>query len=192
MNKYKIIALIGESGSGKDAMLKEFMSQYPECHKIVTSTSRPPRENEIDGIHYHFHDTYGLYTKIIEGLTIENTSFNDWFYATCFSDLDEDKINIGVFNPAAVQQLKKRNDCETLIVYVRVPDKERLLRQLNREVDPNVEEIVRRATADFNDFKGIELKVDLLAMPNSTIHDLRSAPRVIMSAFEAQLAEGQN
>jgi hypothetical protein len=75
---------------------------------------------------------------------------------------------------------------------VRVPDKERLLRQLNREVDPNVEEIVRRAAADFNDFKGIELKVDLLEMPNSTIHDLRSAPRVIMSAFEAQLAEGQN
>lgn len=40
---------------------------------------------------------------------------------------------------------------------MRTPDKERLLRQLNREDNPNVREIVRRFDADWVDFDCADL-----------------------------------
>ena len=46
---------MGESGSGKDTVLKETLIQYPELHKIITSTSRPRREKEIDGVNYFYY-----------------------------------------------------------------------------------------------------------------------------------------
>ena len=36
MNKYKIIALIGEAGSGKDTLLKEILKEYPNLHEIIS------------------------------------------------------------------------------------------------------------------------------------------------------------
>lgn len=51
----KIIAIIGEAGSGKDYLVKKLIFNYPDLfHEIVSCTTRPRRENEIDGIHYHF------------------------------------------------------------------------------------------------------------------------------------------
>ena len=50
---YKIAAIIGEAGSGKDTIINQSLLQHPEIfHKIINYTSRPKRENEIDGSDY--------------------------------------------------------------------------------------------------------------------------------------------
>ena len=57
MNKYKIIALFGPAGSGKDYIQKKVMETgwgKEHLHEIISCTTRPPRENEKDGIDYHF------------------------------------------------------------------------------------------------------------------------------------------
>ena len=49
MDKYKIIALCGPTGSGKDYILSRlFETIYGKMHlhKIITSTTRPPRVYE--------------------------------------------------------------------------------------------------------------------------------------------------
>ena len=51
---YKIIALIGEAGSGKDTILKETLRHDSSLHKIINSTTREPREGEEEGINYFF------------------------------------------------------------------------------------------------------------------------------------------
>lgn len=53
-DKYRIIALIGESGSGKDHLLKALTNSHPEYNKIINYTSRPQRDKEINGVNYHF------------------------------------------------------------------------------------------------------------------------------------------
>jgi guanylate kinase len=130
MSKYKIVALIGESGCGKDTILNRVVSEYRHIfHKIITSTTRPPREREVGGFHYHFYNNNeDFIKKINSGDTIEHSVFNDWYYGTCKDDLNINKINIGVFNPTAVRALLKNEDCDVLVLYVRVSDKERLLR----------------------------------------------------------------
>lgn len=53
--KYKIIALIGEAGSGKDRALKEILKKENNSfNEIIHTTTRPPREKEVDGKNYYF------------------------------------------------------------------------------------------------------------------------------------------
>ena len=55
MNKIKILAIVGKSGAGKDHILKCLkMCPIDKVNYIVSSTTRPPREGEVDGVHYHF------------------------------------------------------------------------------------------------------------------------------------------
>ena len=65
--------------------------------------------------------------------------------------LDKNKINIGVFNPEGIKNLQ-RNDINLIVYRIVAPAKTRLLRQLNREENPDVDEIIRRFHTDNLDF----------------------------------------
>ena len=42
---YKIIAIIGEAGAGKDTLMQAFLKQH-DFHEIISCTTRPHREGE--------------------------------------------------------------------------------------------------------------------------------------------------
>jgi len=46
--------LSGPSGVGKDAMLDELERRGHRFHRVVTCTTRPPRESERNGVEYYF------------------------------------------------------------------------------------------------------------------------------------------
>lgn len=48
------VVLSGPSGAGKDAVLDELARRGQHFHRVITCTTRPPRENERDGIDYYF------------------------------------------------------------------------------------------------------------------------------------------
>ena len=153
---YKIIALIGESGTGKDSLMKTILSERPDFHEIVACTTRPKREGEINGVNYFFYTPEKFGDMVLHDEMLECTVFNDWFYGTSYDSLRSDCINIGVFNPTAVEALVARPDVDIEIIRVCAESKTRLLRQLNREVSPDVDEIVRRYGTDKIDFDGVE------------------------------------
>jgi guanylate kinase len=49
-----LVVLSGPSGAGKDAVLDELARRGHAFHRVVTCTTRPPRDNERDGVDYHF------------------------------------------------------------------------------------------------------------------------------------------
>ena len=154
MSKYKVIAICGKSASGKDTLLRYTIMNYMWLHKIINCTTRPPRENEVDGKNYHFLSLEEFAHKdAIEGKMIEVTKFREWYYGTSIEDLSLDEINIGVFNPAGIYALMQREDVDLYVVQVVASDKTRLLRSLTREDNPDVDEIVRRYLADREDFE---------------------------------------
>lgn len=159
---YKIIALIGQSGAGKDRMLKELLKSKRNYHEIISCTSRPPREGEVDGINYHFLSNDEFAEQLLEDAFMEATVFNNWAYGTRYQDLDEEKINIGVFNPDGIYNLLERKDIELKVYYLQVSDKTRLIRQLQRETEPNIEEIIRRYKTDKIDFADLDFKYEIL------------------------------
>jgi guanylate kinase len=168
---YKILALMGPSGSGKDTVLKEVLKKNPkEFNKIINCTTRPMREGEVDGVDYFFISPETFAEQVLNFDMIEATNFNDWFYGTSKSALVSDIINIGVFSPEAVEALLESPDIELMVLELAASDKTRLLRQLNREVNPNVHEIIRRFKADEEDFA--DLDILRITLVNETKDDL--------------------
>ena len=152
-NKFQVVAFVGKSGAGKDYWAKRIVAENPEeTSLIIHSTTRPIRDYEQEGVDYHF-----LSDEAFAAATfVESATFNDWYYGTRLGDLRLDRINIGVFSPSGLRQLATQDNIILTIVYVKASDKTRLLRQLNREEEPNVKEIVRRFGADEADFIGDE------------------------------------
>lgn len=188
---YKIIALIGEAGSGKDRILKEVLAAAPIAfNEIISCTTRPPREGEVDGVNYFFIDAEEFAYKVLNYEMIEATSFNDWFYGTSYDALRSDVPNIGVFNPDGIRALQGRPDIDLTVYKVVCKDKTRLLRQLNRENDPNVDEIVRRYKTDKDDF--FDLEFEYTELPNEAFANLEDAVKQIVSQYEVTGGQGQN
>lgn len=173
--KIKVVALMGKAGAGKDALLHKIMEKYgDEFASIISCTSRPPREGEVDGVNYHFLTSEQFAEKLMDGDMIEAVVFRDWCYGTSYDSLNPDKINIGVYNPQGVGiLLDMEYDIDLYPIMVNCRDKTRLLRQLNRESDPDCKEIVRRFEADAEDFgNSVWDKINLPDdHPHSEIHN---------------------
>ena len=184
---YKIVCLCGEAGTGKDTILQELTNKG--YYGIVSCTTRPPREGEVDGKNYFFYSQQKFLDYINRGLMFENVVFNGWHYGTSCDSLKENLINIGVFNPEGIRILSQNEDCELLIFRIIASDKTRLLRQLHREECPNVEEIIRRYSADKKDFSN--LNFDYIPICNESIYDLSSGVEEILAQIEYWINQGQ-
>lgn len=149
----EVFAIVGKSGAGKDYLLQKVVSMEPTIfNEIISCTTRPKRENETDGVNYHFISTDDFIYKKNHGEMLEVSYFRDWWYGTSLDSLIEDKINIGVFNPTGIISLSKNSNINLTIFYLDTEDKERLMRQLTRETNPDTDEIVRRYITDERDF----------------------------------------
>ena len=151
-NKIKIIAICGKSASGKETLLHMIMNNT-SLHELVSCTTRPPREGEVDGVNYFFITLEEFAHKDCMGEMLEVSHFRDWYYGTTIDGLDADKINVGVFNPQGIVSLMRDDRVELYVVLVQASDKCRLIRSLKREINPDVDEIVRRYLADKADFE---------------------------------------
>ena len=49
-----LVVLSGPSGAGKDAVLDEIARRGLRFHRVITCTTRPPRDGERDGVDYFF------------------------------------------------------------------------------------------------------------------------------------------
>lgn len=176
---YKVIALIGKSGAGKDRILQELVKQKSNnIHEIISCTTRPIREGEVDGKNYHFLSNEVFAEQILQNDFLEATVFNEWAYGTRKQDLDINKINIGVFNPEGIYYLSEHKDIDLKVYYIIATDKTRLIRQLNREKNPNVEEIIRRYSTDKIDFMDLGFSYENLI--NETPSDFFDAVNRIL------------
>ena len=108
-----LIVFCGKSASGKDTYLNLLtQDEYKDLWKkeispVVSCTTRPKRDNEIDGKDYYFITKEEMLEKLVRDEMYEITEFNNWFYGTPRSSIKEDKINIGIFNPEGIKILSE-------------------------------------------------------------------------------------
>jgi guanylate kinase len=73
-----IIVLHGPSGVGKDTVI-DLLRQRTGIHRATSTASRPPRDDERDGKHYHFVDEAEFERRIARGCFAEHARvYNEW------------------------------------------------------------------------------------------------------------------
>lgn len=74
-----MVVISGPSGVGKDAILDELRARNLPLHFVVTVTSRPPRDGEIEGVSYFFVSRGRFEEMRARGELLENaTVYSDY------------------------------------------------------------------------------------------------------------------
>lgn len=190
--KYKLIALCGKSAVGKDTILNEVIGDGDKnglFHKIVSVTTRPKRKTEVDGVDYYFVDD----SDIPNLRLLELEHFNGWAYGTLQAELEEDRINLGIFTPRGIAQLAATGLVELTVVVVESDADIRLSRSLLRSFGEQVLEMCRRNIADAEDFspkilnKMREEYPKVVTIKNNNSDDFKNAVTLIRSLGAALL-----
>ena len=79
-NQPRVFIISGPSGVGKDSVIEQLRTFYPEARYVVTATTRPMRANEIDGVHYLFYTKEDFVDGIAAGQFIEHALVYDNHY----------------------------------------------------------------------------------------------------------------
>ena len=152
-----MIVLVGESASGKSSIEKYLSNNYGYS-RIISYTTRQPREGEVNGIDYHFITKSEFRRLKEQGFFAETAVYNDWYYGTAKKDYTDNKI--AVLTPHGLRQVKKFDDINIISFYINVPRRDRLIKILER--GDNIEEAYRRNLSDVGQFDGIADEVDYI------------------------------
>ena len=66
-----LIVIAGPAGSGKSTLCERLVAEAPGFSRVVTTTTRPPRPGEVDGVHYHFLTAPQFDGKVAAGAFLE-------------------------------------------------------------------------------------------------------------------------
>ena len=160
----KIYVLMGKSATGKDTIYKKLLERDNlHLQEVVTYTTRPIRENETEGMEYHFVDKSFFKqckekNKIIE-YRMYNTVHGPSYYFMVNDGqikLYSDSRYIVIGTLESYEQICEYYGKEVVIpIYIEIEDGERLTRALKREKEqknPKYEEMCRRFLADCKDY----------------------------------------
>lgn len=66
-----LLVLAGPAGSGKTTLCERMVAEIEGFSRVVTTTTRPPRPGEVDGVHYHFLSPAQFDAKVEAGEFLE-------------------------------------------------------------------------------------------------------------------------
>lgn len=164
--KKKIFCIMGKSASGKDTIYNLIKNSFTNLSPVITYTTRPMRDGEIQDETYHFISMEEMNILEENGELIERRDYDTvnglWSYATGVKCFKNDNNYILITTPAAYRKMKEKlENIELIPIYIEVDDDLRLIRSIERERKnkrKNYEEICRRFLADSEDFSEEILK----------------------------------
>jgi guanylate kinase len=158
----KLYCLLGKSASGKSTI--ERLLEEKGLKRLISCTTRPMREKEQHGVDYFYISEQEFESLKNNNKLLEHTEYRGWHYGLSIEqiNMDDDKDYIAVIEPHGYRMIKEQLGDKAVGIYITVQDKERLIRALNREIFPDVDEVVRRFISDKELFKGIEKDIDYI------------------------------
>lgn len=96
LNNKHVLIIAGPTGVGESTVTAEIIKRHPNFSRLITATSRPPREKEKNGIDYFFFTPDEFRKKIEQNLILEYQNIRqlDCYYGTYKPEL-EGKIKAG-------------------------------------------------------------------------------------------------
>ena len=153
-----LLVLAGPAGSGKSTLCDRLVAAHLGFSRVVTTTTRAPREGEVNGVHYHFFTPAEFDAKIAAGEFLEWAWVHgDRRYGTLASSvlaplaqgrslvMSVDVQGVDSFRRVAAANPALKRALSTIFIVV---DSERLLARIRtRGLDHEDEIALRMATA---------------------------------------------
>lgn len=90
-----LLVIAGPAGSGKSTLCDRLLQERRIFSRVVTTTTRPPRPGEINGIHYHFFSADEFRRRLAAGDFLEwarvHGNHEDRLYGTLRSSVIDRK-----------------------------------------------------------------------------------------------------
>ena len=164
-----MIALIGKTASGKDSIKKELIKLGYES--VVTTTTRPMRPGEVDGVSYHFIDKSQFRRLKIQEFFAETTSYETvhgtWYYGIQKKDLMNNENKVIILNPDGILSLMRTTDMSDWVIFF-IDCPEEIMKERLKKRGDNHEEAERRLESDRKDFININRLCDYRIVNDGT------------------------
>lgn len=153
----KLIVISAPSGTGKTTLVKRLLEKESNMIASVSFTTRPRRENEIEGVDYFFVDRSEFRQMVVMDEFLEHATVFDNYYGTqkkiVSNNLQKGLNVILEIDWQGAQQIReKMSDC--VMIFLIPPSKNVLLSRLKNRGTDSEEEIENRfnqAVLDLNE-----------------------------------------
>ncbi len=155
--------LSSPSGAGKTTLSRMLLARDAEIKLSVSATTRPPRPNEVDGVHYHF------VTEAEFDRMVEEDDFYEWAhvfghrYGTpkgkIRAALKEGQDFLFDIDWQGTQQLYQKDQQDVVRVFILPPSIEELHRRLQGRATDSTDVInarMERARAEISHWDGYD------------------------------------
>lgn len=141
-----LVIVSGPSGVGKDTVIQSLclIPTEPERYFIITCTTRPRREYEVDGVHYHFLSAEEFERKREAGGFLEANLVHGHWYGT---PRDEVRAALAAGRDAILKidvqgaAVVKQKVPEALLVFLVPPSLEDLFSRLQARATESADEL---------------------------------------------------
>ena len=157
-----IVVLVGKTASGKTTIANE-LCKHHGYKRIVTYTTRPMRENEVQDVDYHFISDEQFNEMIKNNEFTEykryNTAHGVWSYGSVVTSEQEfsDDCYVIILTPQGLRDLSRKMS-RYIAFYLNVGFKSQLER-LKKRGDEE-QQIIKRLKNDAKDFENVVDIVD--------------------------------
>ena len=151
-NRKRPIVLIGPPNIGRHELRQRLMADQGRFSAAIPHTSRPRRDDELDGADYHFISRLQFEQDILTRKFVEHGEYEKAYYGTSLdairSVVNSEKICVLNLHPQSLRILKN-SDLMPYVVFVAPPSLQQLKRwktdNLEQVDDDELEEIIERA-----------------------------------------------
>ena len=151
-----MVILSSPSGVGKTTLTKKIQQKYQSFKISVSSTTRKPRSNEVDGVDYHFISHKHFENLINNNKFYEYAKIFDNYYGTLKETVDKlIKNNDVIFDIdwQGTKQLSKFKNLKLVKIYLITSSKKDLKDRLILRNQNSKEEVEKRFNAFEEDIK---------------------------------------
>lgn len=179
-----ILVLSGPSGAGKSSLIAKIIDHIGPTYFSISTTTRPIREGEIDGVHYHFVGEEEFKRDVEQEMFLEYAVVHGNYYGTSLGPvkqaLKEGKLVIFDIDVQGHDAVQNRLADITTSVFITTPTLEELKRRLYGRSTDSDEIIAKRIEMAKREVQRIS-EYDFLVVND----DLDTAAEVLVSIAKA-------
>jgi guanylate kinase len=146
-NRGELIAVSAASGAGKTSIVKKILHLFPQIVFSISATTRPKRDNEIEGVEYFFITEKDFKKKIDNDEFVEWQKFYDYYYGT-FKNFVDENINAGKSVLIEIDVIGaiyiKKHYPDSHVIYIMPPSYDELIKRLRNRKTETEEDFQKR------------------------------------------------